>query len=477
MKTAFDIEGGSIALHDAENQQFYFVHTAEMDDPNHPGKLKPMRVADHLGIAGWVRRHDEAAIIHDVGKEKRSLKEIDSPGGFVARNMICLPMRTRRGIIGVLYALNKRKGEFTRRDVWMLESLVSTIAVAIENAVLYGELKDHASSLEHENRCLKLADHKRYNRQGMIGSSRAMGRIFHLFDKVMDTSTPVLLLGETGTGKEVAAKMIHHNGPRNKLPFIAENCASLSDSLLESELFGHVKGAFTGAVADKKGLFELAAGGTVFLDEIGEIPLSVQVKLLRVLQDGQLRPVGGSRFTRVKFRLISATNRDLPKEVSAGRFREDLYYRINVFPITLPPLRERTADIPLLIDHFIKIHSKKQKRTVQRLSPRAMDYLMHYRWPGNIRELENEIERAILLAAPGPTIGKTHLSRRIITRDLPPSLPKKSGDKLRSYVQRIEKQWIEKTLEKTNGNRTRAARILGLTRQGLLKKMNRYDVA
>lgn len=476
IKTAFKIEGGSIALHDPQRREFFFVHTAEMDSRKEAGDLKQMRFPDHLGVAGWVRHHNLPAIISDVSKETRFLKEIDSRVGFVTRNMICLPMRTRRGIIGVLYALNKLEGEFTDHDVWMLESLVSTIAIAIENAMLYGELKDHASSLEHENRRLKSADHRRYNLQGMVGSSRAMQRTFHLFDKVLDTSTAVLLLGETGTGKELAARVIHHNGPRKNQPFIVENCAALSESLLESELFGHVKGAFTGAIADKKGLFEMAEGGTVFLDEIGEIPPGMQVKLLRVLQDGQLRPVGGSSFTHVDFRLIAATNRNLHEEISAGRFREDLFYRINVFPITLPPLRERKEDIPQLVNHFLRKHSEKLDRSVKGISPLGLEHLLYYPWPGNIRELENEIERAVLLAVPGQTIDEAHLSKKIIADNRPRPLPKVPNETLRAYTQRIEKMWIEQALEETHGNRTHMAKALGLTRQGLLKKMARYGI-
>lgn len=476
IKTGFNIEGGSVALHDPQRQEFFFVHTAEMDSHETADGLQEMRFPDHLGVAGWVKHHNSPAIIPDVKKEERFFKEIESREGFVTRNMICLPMRTRRGIIGVFYALNKLVGEFTEHDVWMLESLVSTIAIAIENAVLFGELKDHASSLEDENQRLKSAEHKRYHLQGMVGSSRAMQRVFHLFDKVLDTSTSVLLLGETGTGKELAARVIHHNGPRKNQPFIAENCAALSPSLLESELFGHVKGAFTGALSDKKGLFESAAGGTVFLDEIGEIPLDIQVKLLRVLQDGHLRRVGGSQSTKVEFRLLSATHRDLHEEVSAGRFREDLFYRINVFPITLPPLRERSEDIPLLCDHFLRGQVKKPGCTVKRIAPLVLEHLMHYPWPGNIRELQNEIERAVLLAAPGPTIDEVHLSKKIFSVDTPRLLPKATGETLLDYTQRIERRWIEQTLENNEGNRTHTAKALGLTRQGLLKKMARYGI-
>lgn len=477
IKAVFDIEGASIALHDPERSEFFFIHTLEMDANGGSVNLRRMRFADHLGVAGWVLQHNRPAIIRDPSKEERFFEGIDVQQQFVTRNMICLPLRTRRGVIGVLYALNKREGVFTDKEAWLLESLAATIAIAIENARLYGELKNHASSLERENRRLKTEQSRRYTLQGVIGSSRAMQRVFHLIEKVLDSSTPVLLLGETGTGKELAARLIHHNGPRKDRPFVAENCAALAENLLESELFGHVKGAFTGAIADKKGLFELAAGGSVFLDEIGEIPLGMQVKLLRVLQDGQLRPVGGSRTVRVDFRLISATNRNLQEEMTAGRFREDLFYRVNVFPIILPPLRERTADIPLLVDHFLHRYAAKASRSVERITPTALNLLVQYRWPGNVRELENEIERAATLAAPGQSITEEHLSEKITGENNRRPLPKKSGETLRAHTERIERQWIENALKQTGGNRTRAAEQLGLTRQGLLKKIARYRIA
>lgn len=476
IKAVFNIEGASIALHDPERKEFFFIHTVEMGSSIRAGDIRKMKFPDHLGVAGWVLRNKRPAVIQGVRNEDRFFKGIDVQQRFDTRNMICVPLPTKKGTIGVLYALNKLAGDFSAKEAWMLESLAASIAIAIENAKLYGELKDHASSLEHENRRLRTADRERYRLQGIIGTSPAMQDVFHLLDKVLDTSTAVLLLGETGTGKELIARVIHHNGLRKDKPFIVENCAALSDSLLESELFGHVKGAFTGAIADKKGLFEQADGGTLFLDEIGEIPAAMQVKLLRVLQEGQIRPVGGSHLAQVDIRLISATNRILEKEVQAGRFRKDLYYRINVFPIRLPPLRERSADIPLLTDHILHKYATKMDRPVKRIMPQALDLLINYQWPGNIRELENEIERAVTLAAEREVIDAEHLSVKITANNSPGRQPKKNGETLREYTERIEKNWITKTLEETRGNRTRTARILGLTRQGLLKKIARYKI-
>lgn len=323
---------------------------------------------------------------------------------------------------------------------------------------------------------LKSEAQARFNLQGVIGSSPAMRRLFVLLDKVMDTTTSVLIQGETGTGKELIAKVIHYTGPLKDKPFVVENCAALSENLLESELFGHVRGAFTGAIADKKGLFELADGGTVFLDEIGEMSPAMQVKLLRVLQDGQLRPVGSSHHLKINVRLISSTNRNLEEEVRKQNFREDLFYRINVFPVTLPPLRERREDIPILAAHFLRKFAKKLKRSAPRLTPQALDLLSRYDWPGNVRELENEIERAMTLAGRKGEISEEYLSAKISALSEESLLIEEPEMSLKRRTERIEQRIVFETLQKTHGNRSEAARLLGLTRQGLLNKIARYDI-
>jgi Nif-specific regulatory protein len=476
IKSVLDIEGASIALHDPRRKQFYFIRTVEKGlDGSHDG-MSRMHFPDHLGIAGWVLKKGLSAVIPDVSKEKRFFKGIDLQENFKTRSMICLPLHARKGLIGVLYALNKTKGEFTNRDARLLQILSGTIAIAVENAKLYGELKKFAGSLAEENRRLRETMEERYNLQGIIGSSPAMQQIFMLLDKVMHTETSVLIEGETGTGKELIAKVIHFHGLLKDKAFIAENCAALSENLLESELFGHVKGAFTGATADKKGLFEMANGGTIFLDEIGEMPMTMQVKLLRVLQEGQLRPVGGTRYIDVKFRLIASTNRNLQQEVARQQFREDLYYRISVFPVTLPPLRKRKEDIPLLADHFLKKISQKLKIPPPQLAPEALDLLIQYNWPGNIREFQNEIERALTLAGDAPLITSQLLSAKIIPAGQPHLEISKTGTTMRAVTEKIEKQMISDTLRQTKGNRSEASRILGITRQGLLNKIARYHI-
>ena len=474
IRAVFSIEGASIALHDPHKKEFYFIRTVEEAGGRSHPTMEKMHFPDHLGVAGWVLRENRSAVIQDAAGDERLYREMDVQQGFRTRSMICVPLRSRRGTIGVLYALNKIRGRFTDRETRLLESLSGTIAIAIENARLYGDLKAYASSLEIENRRLRGEVQERFNLQGIIGASAPMQKVFSLLDRVIPTTMTVLIQGETGTGKELVAKVIHYSGPLKDRPFVAENCAALSESLLESELFGHERGSFTGAVSDKKGLFEVADGGTVFLDEISETSPSMQAKLLRVLQEGEIRRVGGHRPIRVDVRVLASTNRDLMAEVKKGTFREDLFYRINVFPIVLPPLRERREDIPLLVTHLLRKTAEKLKVPVPRLSPTAMDRLLSFGWPGNIRELENEIQRAIALAAGEPVIGEEFLSEKL-RREADAPVEGRTRT-LREITEEIEARMIRDTLRQTGGNRSRAAGILGLTRQGLLNKINRYGI-
>jgi Nif-specific regulatory protein len=476
MRAVFDIEGASIALHDPASKEFYFIQTVEEQGDDTDEKMARMRFPDDYGVAGWVFRHKQPVTIPDVTKDHRYADNLDLQKDVITRSMICAPLKSRNEIIGVLYALNKRNGIFDRKDSLLLEILSGTISIAVENAKLYGEIKVRAENLERENLRLMSEVRDRFNLQGIIGTSPAMKRVFELVDKVVGSTTTVFIQGETGTGKELFAKAIHYNSPLKAKPFVAENCGALSENLLESELFGHVKGAFTGAIANKKGLFEMADGGTVFLDEIADMPHTMQTKLLRVLQEGQVRPVGGPRYHRVDFRLIASSNRDLLTEVSQGRFRDDLYYRLHVFPLVLPPLRNRKEDIPILVDHFIKKLSKKLKRPKTRLSPAALELLMQFDWPGNIRELENEIERALTLAGDDREIKPVCLSEKI-TGSRAAELKNDAVDvTLQEAVERLERHMVSRALISTQGNRSQAARHLGLTRQGLLNKINRYRI-
>ncbi|MDJ0809963.1 MAG: sigma 54-interacting transcriptional regulator [Desulfobacterales bacterium] len=476
IKGVFKIEGVSIALHDPSRKEFFFIRTVEEEDQRDPEDAPQMRFPDDFGVAGWVFRENQTVVIPDVEKDERFSNQLNLQQNFTTRSMICVPLATRKDRIGVLYVLNKIKGQFGDREARLLEILAGPIAISIENARLYGELRQHADALEIENQRLKSEVQSRFDLHGVIGASPAMEKVFSLVEKVINTTTSVLIQGETGTGKELIARVIHYGGPLRDKPFVAENCGALSENLLESELFGHVKGAFTGAVTDKKGLFEMADGGTVFLDEIADMPPAMQIKLLRVLQEGQVRPVGSSEIVEVDFRLIASSNRDLYQEVEKGRFRDDLYYRIQVFPIILPPLRERKEDIPALAAHFLENCARKFKAPVSRFTPTTLDMFARFNWPGNIRELQNEVERAVCLAGPDKEIGIDCLSEKITAVAQDESFESGADLTLQKTVQRIEKKMIVDALRKSRGNRSQAARTLGLTRQGLLNKIGRYGI-
>ena len=358
------------------------------------------------------------------------------------------------------------------------------------NRRLTEELRSLNARLLRENVELKREVESLYGFDRIIGRSPAMQRVFDLLTRVIDSSTTVLITGETGTGKEIVARVIHHNGPRRGRLFVAQNCASLSESLLESELFGHRKGAFTGAVEEKKGLFEVADGGTIFLDEIGDMPPALQAGLLRVLQEGEIKRVGDTSVRKVDVRVISATNRDLEEAVKSGRFRDDLYYRLHVFPIRLPPLRERIEDVPILVDHFLHQYARRANKNVTGVTVEALDLLAAYPFPGNVRELENEIERAVTLVTPGEPITPDLLSEQIArgtsaarrggaTEGPPASTPDPAGEEgatLRERMQAHERAVILQALGRHGWNRTRTARALGISLRPFMEKLKRYGI-
>jgi DNA-binding NtrC family response regulator len=319
------------------------------------------------------------------------------------------------------------------------------------------------------------------DRQGIVGGSEPMLKIYDTIKKVAPTSTTVLITGETGTGKDLIAYTIHKNSPRKSNPFVKINCAAIPENLIESELFGHEKGAFTGAVSTKPGKFELADKGTLFLDEVGEIPREMQVKLLRVIQDHEFERVGGLRTIKVDVRLITATNRNLHQDVKDGRFREDLYYRLNVFPTHLSPLRERKEDILPLTDYFIEKFNRKLERSVKHIDERVQEILLRYDWPGNIRELENFIERIVLLAG-GDTITLEDIppewksAAEVLSISQPAGQKKPFKDFVKGHMEEVEKQSIIQCLEECGGNVTKAAQRLGLSRKGLQLKMIKYNL-
>lgn len=328
--------------------------------------------------------------------------------------------------------------------------------------------------LQTENKTLKERLKKDFEISSIIGKSKSMRDLFEVIALSAPSDATILILGESGTGKELIANAVHQNSYRGDKPFVKINCAALPENLLESELFGHEKGAFTGAVSKRQGRFELADGGTLFLDEIGDMTLSTQAKILRVLQEGEFERVGGDTTLKVDARIIAATNKDLELEVDEGNFRKDLFFRLSVVPITLPPLRKRKLDIPLLAEHFLKRYAEKNNRLIRGFTPEAIDKLMRYDWPGNIRELENVIERTVIMS-----------KENLITHEAIPISLKSSSDPLEEQaaevfvgrsIRAVEKELIMKTLEKTGKNITRASELLGISRRTLHNKIKEYEI-
>jgi two-component system, NtrC family, response regulator PilR len=351
-----------------------------------------------------------------------------------------------------------------------LDEIKLTVAKAIERK----RLGDVTQALTEENLLLKRQLETRRRSDVIIGKSRRLQEIFETVAKIAESLSTVMITGESGTGKELVAQAIHHQSSRRDRPFVSVNCGAIPEGLIESELFGHVKGAFTGAIANKLGLFATADGGSLFLDEITEVPQALQVKLLRAIQEREIRRVGETRDAKVDVRLIAASNRDLEAAVRDGVLREDLFYRLNVIPIHLPPLRERREDIPLLVDHFIQKFSRELKKEVRRVSPEALALLEHYHWPGNIRELENVIERAVVLGSTD-IIALDAMPERLrlprVTRETESDFPQEG---LEARLARIEQQYLQMALERTGGVQTKAADMLQMTFRQFRYKLQKY---
>jgi len=354
------------------------------------------------------------------------------------------------------------------------DELMAHIQAMLRIGRTYGELRDQAG----ETARLREQAERRHNFDNILGTSYAMRRVFDLITKVTETNTTVIITGESGTGKELVARAIHYNSQRRQANFVIQNCSAFTDSLLESELFGHVRGSFTGAIADKPGLFKVADGGTLFLDEVGDMSPALQVKVLRVLQEGVFVPVGGTQPVEVDVRVISATNQPLEELVEQGRFRQDLYYRLHVFMIELPPLRDRREDIPLLADHFLRICCAENSLAVKRFAPAVMDAFTSYDWPGNVRELENEIERGVVMARDDDAIGLEHISRRIReTATVPLSTRGRRLDgKLSDALQDLERAMLAEGLRRNNWNKSHTAKDLGISRANLVAKVRKYGL-
>lgn len=468
-KELLDAEGCSVILLDETGRELYFPFVSP-ESSAIADRLRQLRMPADKGIAGAAVQTGQSLLVPDVRQEPRFYAEVDQQTGGDTRSIVCAPLRTQRGIIGVIECINKRKALFSQADLTFLEALAGSISVAIENARLYQTLKLSEARLRDEVALLAREREVLHRFSDIVGSGPAMQKVFSLVESALGSPITVLLQGETGSGKEVIARAIHFHGPRKDKPFVAVNCGAFTESLLESELFGYRKGAFTGANTDKRGLFEAADGGTIFLDEIGDTPPTMQVKLLRVLERGEFLPVGDSQVHKADVRVISATNKDLLAEVRAGRFREDLYFRLSAFPIHMPPLRERREDIPLLVAHFLKRLTQKWGKREVTVTPEAIECLMRYSWPGNIRELEHELERALTLAGESTTLRPEHFSERILTAPTGSGRVRLAGS-LRQARDAFEKDYIAHVLRTQNGNVSHAARTLGISRVMLQKKM------
>jgi Nif-specific regulatory protein len=426
------------------------------------------------GITGQVVKTGVQVIIPDISLDARYMNKTGAESELIAQkkqvSFICVPVRSDNHTIGTL---NISFIEVSEQDLQLYVQLLSVIASMIARAVkIRQELREEKEQLIKENLRLKQELQSRAAPERIIGRSQVMQELFAMMAQVASSEATVLIRGESGTGKELVAQEIHDSSRRAKKPFIKVNCAALPEGVIESELFGHEKGAFTGAHTLRRGRFELADQGTLFLDEVGELSPQMQVKLLRAVQEQEFERVGGSRTIKVDVRIIAATNRNLEQEMLAGRFREDLYYRLNVFPLHIPPLRERKSDILLLCDHFIETYNRKNRASVKRITSNAIDLLMMYHWPGNVRELENCIERAVILSR-DDVIHAFHL---------PPSLQSAESSNttfsstLQQELDALEKELITDALKHTQGNRAQAARELGISERIMGLRVEKYQI-
>lgn len=465
-----DTERGFLMLADREGElQFRIARNREENSLNE----RDFEVS--TSIINDVSRTGEPLFISDVLENSR-FKDQNSILDLNLRTTVCMPLTLDGRVIGVIYADSSRiSPEFTKDDMSIVSAFAAQATVAFENAKLHGELILSKESLARENLELKQKLSEKYKFSGIIGKSKPLLDIFDTIRKIAPLSTTVLIQGETGTGKELIAKAIHFNGPRKNKKLVVINCGAIPKELMESELFGHIKGSFTGASSDKAGLFETANEGTIFLDEIAEMPLTLQVKLLRALQEGEIRRVGDNLPKKVDVRIIAATNKELAEEVKAGRFRHDLFYRLNVVPINIPPLRERKEDILLLVDYFMSKYTSKMKKGALTVTPETMKLLLTYLWPGNVRELENTIERAIALCGDSKLLSAKHFPILELEKGILGQLNK--GKSLKEKCQAVEKQIIIEALKETNGKITKAAELLEVSRQHLHNKIKKYNIS
>jgi len=424
---------------------------------------------------------ERAAVV--AADAPRDVGQSESLMGAQIRSTLGIPLWKGEEILGVIQVDNREAtGVLTSNDLDVMAVLAQNASLAVANARVAQRLRAAEERLKKENAFLKGKEQERRTggkKDGppeIIGGSAPMKQLLQQLEKVVNTRVTVLIEGETGVGKELVAASVHYRSNRRDRLFVGQNCAAMPETLLESELFGHKKGAFTGAHEDKRGLFEVADGGTLFLDEVTEMPLSLQSKLLRVLQEGEIRPIGATQEKKVNVRIVAATNRNLEKEVAEGRFREDLYYRLKVFPLRVPPLRERREDIPLIGSHFLQRFATEFGKPAGGFSQQAMELLQSYDWPGNVRELQNEIQRLVIQIDTGGFVTPDMLSPRVRQVEGMIERVRPTKGTLKEMMDQVERWLLIEALREHGNNKTAAAKSLGITREGLHKKLRSFGL-
>ncbi len=455
-------EASSLLLVNPENNKLYF----EIALGSKGADVKRFSLKKGEGIAGWVYQNNRSLIVNDVSKDNRFYADISKKIDFTTTSILAVPMQVKEKCIGVIEIINKQNGQkFIEEDLQWLEIFATQAGIAIQNARSFQQAQEEIYLLQEQ-----VQAEKGYHT--FIGESKVIKDKLSIALRAAQADSSVLLLGESGVGKELFAEQIHLGSHRKGGPFIRVNCAALPENLLESELFGHLKGAFTGAIQDRRGRFELADGGTIFLDEIGDLPLHLQAKLLRVIQYKTFEKVGGSEPTTVDVRIIAATNKDIEDEVRSKRFRADLYYRLNVLPIYIPPLRERREDIALLADFFLKKLNREIKKQILGFTNEALEVLLSYTWPGNVRELENAIERAVVISRDQYIHHHDLLLNRIGEKE-----NNYQGKSLKKAVNAFKKQFISTTLEANQWSQTITASTLGIQRTYLSRLIKELEIS
>jgi Nif-specific regulatory protein len=458
-----DAEASSLLLINKEKDSLYF----EVALGSKGKDVKKYTVKMGEGIAGWVAQNNKSLIVNDVENDKRHLSSIGEEINYKSKTIMAVPMRVKDDCIGVLEVINKLGNTgFLQDDLEWLEIFANQAALAVINARSIDDARNEIKTLQNQ------MHNEQYHT--IITKSPVIIEKLEMIDRVAKTDSSVLLLGESGVGKELFAEQVHLRSVRSKAPFIRVNCAALPEGLLESELFGHVKGAFTNAIANRKGRFEMADGGTIFLDEIGDLPLALQAKILRVIQERKFEKVGSDNTITVNVRIVAATNKDLEEQVQRHEFRQDLYYRLNVLPISIPALRHRLEDIPELANFFLNNFMKETKKQFDGFSQDAIEAMLSYSWPGNVRELQNCVERACVIGR-NKWIESGDLFLNQKANIWVESFEEATQRNLKTAVNVFKSSYIRKVLDENNWNQTEAARALAIQRtylSRLIKELN-----